>query len=323
MSLRAPDFWWRREAWQGAALAPAGWLYAQAARCRQRHASPQAIAQPVLCVGNLVAGGAGKTPTALALAERLTALGLRPAFLTRGYGGRLAGPLWVDPAQHTATEVGDEPLLLARRAPTVVARDRVAGALMAAGRGDVLVMDDGFQNPSLTKTFSFLVVDGGRGFGNGRVLPAGPLREPVADGLARAGAVVLIGEDRCGVTAAVGGLPLLRARLEPLSQELAGERVLAFAGIGRPEKFFETLRALGAELVEACAFPDHHAYSGEELTLLRHAATRADARLVTTEKDLVRIAPVAREGLESLAVRLAFEDREALDGVLRGVLRLA
>jgi tetraacyldisaccharide 4'-kinase len=318
--MQAPAFW-RQGGPLAALLAPAGRLYALAGRLRRALVRPARAACPVICVGNLTAGGSGKTPTALALAERLVALGRRPVFLTRGYGGRERGPLRVDPARHDALAVGDEPLLLAARAPTVVARDRAAGARLAATLGDVIVMDDGFQNPGLAKDLALLVFDGGAGLGNGRCIPAGPLREGLAEGLARAQGCVLIGADATGLAARLSALPLLRASLEPAARDLAGRRVLAFAGIGRPEKLFATLRDLGAELVATRGFPDHHPYGAAELAALRAEAAAAGAVLVTTAKDLARLPPAERQGVTALAVRLVFADRDALDRLLRGALR--
>jgi tetraacyldisaccharide 4'-kinase len=287
-------------------------------RLRRRMTSPQTVPAPVICVGNLVAGGAGKTPVALALGERLRVQGAAVHFLSRGYGGRARGPLRVDPDRHTAAEVGDEPLLLARTAPTWVARDRVSGATAAVQAGaQLIVMDDGFQNPSLKKDLSLLVIDGGYGFGNGRVMPAGPLREPLADGLARADAVVLIGPDQCGVEAMLPpSLPLLRAVLAPVSAALAGRKVLAFAGIARPEKFFATLQSMGCHIAAQRAFPDHHPYREEEITALIEAAQHADAVPVTTEKDAARLPPAFKSRIETLPVALRWRDEGAVDRLL-------
>jgi tetraacyldisaccharide 4'-kinase len=318
--MRPPEFW-RRRGGTARLLAPLGEAYALGARLRRRLTRPARAGLPVICIGNLVAGGAGKTPTALAVAERLAALGRRPAFLTRGYGGSETGPLLVDPARHDAGRVGDEALLLARRHPTVVARRRPAGAVLARSTGaDVVVMDDGFQNPSLAKTLSLLVIDAEQGLGNGRVLPAGPLREPAAEGLARAQGVVLIGSADAELRRRLGGQEVLAARLEPLSENLAGQRVLAFAGIGRPEKFFATLAGLGAELVERRSFADHHRYRAAELAALRQAAAAADAALITTEKDWLRLAADERQGIAMLPVRLVFAEPLRLDRLLQRAL---
>src|SRR6266545_412161 len=267
--MREPAFWWREAATAARLLAPVAVLYGAVAGARLRLRGRRA-GVPVVCIGNLTVGGAGKTPAALAVARILAAAGERPGFLSRGYGGELAGPLAVDPARHGAAEVGDEPLLLARAAPTVVARARVAGAKAAHAAGaSVIVMDDGFQNPSLAKDFSVLVIDGRRGLGNGKVFPAGPLRAPLGAQLARADAVVLVGA--MGEAASIAGaaaearkLPLFQARFEPDRETiatLAGRRVLAFAGIGDPEKVFATLREAGVTVAATRSFADHHRYT--------------------------------------------------------------
>jgi tetraacyldisaccharide 4'-kinase len=289
-----------------------------------RRTVPQTAGAPVVCIGNLVAGGAGKTPTAICVMEMLAARGLAVHALSRGHGGTVRGPHRVDPRRDTAMAVGDEPLLLAAFAPTWVARDRVAGARAAVEAGaQVVVMDDGFQNPALAKTLSLLVVDAAQGFGNGRCIPAGPLRETVAEGLARADAVVLIGSaDDAGRTMArwpaLSALPVLRGRLEPLATglPLADADVVAFAGIGRPEKFFATLRASGAKVLAAHAFPDHAAYAPKVLRRLLAEARARDAMLVTTEKDAVRLPPAFRAEVMALPVRLRLEEPAALAALL-------
>lgn len=322
--MRSPAFWTRgRASTPARLLSPAGWVWQRVSDLRRAAARPWTAPVPVLCVGNLTAGGAGKTPVVLALLARLRDRGRRPHALSRGYGGRERGPLQVDPERHTAAAVGDEPLLLAAVAPAWVARNRVAGARAAIAAGaDCVVLDDGFQNPHLAKTVSLIVVDGGAGFGNGRVIPGGPLRETIASGLARADAVVMVGEDRAGVRARVEAAaprcPVLPARLEPADEArwLAGQRVLAFAGIGLPAKFFATLRALGAELVATRSFPDHHPYTPDEIMTLCEAAQAAGALPVTTEKDAVRLPPAARAMVRTAPVTLAFDDEAGLDAVL-------
>jgi tetraacyldisaccharide 4'-kinase len=285
-----------------------------------RRQSPVAVSVPVVCVGNLVTGGAGKTPVVLALLGALRQRGETPHALTRGYGGREAGPLRVDPARHDAARVGDEALLLARAAPTWVARDRPAGAKAAVAAGaSLVVMDDGFQNPSLQKDLSILVVDGRYGFGNGRVVPAGPLREPLAWGLARADAVVVVGEAREDLEPTLGaGRPVLRADLVPESgaESLGGRKLVAFAGIGRPEKFFASLRDQGALLAETHGFADHHAYRPGEVAKLADRARSLGATLVTTEKDAVRLPPDRLSEIRVLAVSLAWRDPAAIDELL-------
>jgi tetraacyldisaccharide 4'-kinase len=292
--FRPPAFW-QTGGLPARLLMPLACLYAQAARWRWRRETPQDCGVPVICVGNLTAGGQGKTPVVLSLAELLYGLGRMPAVLSRGYGGRLQGPMRVDPARHTAADVGDEPLLLARHLPAYICPDRRLSAAVAQAHGaDVLLMDDGFQNPGLQKTLSLIVVDGATGFGNGRVMPAGPLREPLEDGFARADAVVLLGEDRTGLVGRLPHrLPLLRAEAVagPLPQAAQGRPLLAFAGIGRPQKFYESLAVLGAAPVETADFPDHHAYGAADLDRLRARAAALGAVLITTAKDAVRLPP--------------------------------
>jgi tetraacyldisaccharide 4'-kinase len=282
---------------------------------------------PVVCIGNLTVGGAGKTPTALAVARMLAAAGERPVFLSRGYGGALVGPVFVDPSQHRAREVGDEPLLLARAAPTIVARNRVMGAGFAAG-ASVIVMDDGFHNPSLAKDFSVLVVDARRGIGNGQVIPAGPLRAPVDAQLTRAQALVVVGTSSRGSAiaerASTRNIPVFQARLRPdagFIDRLAGRRVLAFAGIGDPEKFFATLAEAGIALAGTRSFPDHHRYTSAEAGALCNEAERDGLVLVTTEKDLARLS--GEDQLKQLAgrakalpVTLAFADEALFKSLL-------
>jgi tetraacyldisaccharide 4'-kinase len=324
--MRAPEFW-RMDGALAAALAPIGHVVAAAARLRRALVVPSRAPVPVVVVGNLVAGGAGKTPVAISLAIELHRLGRAVHCLTRGYGGRLAGPVRVDPTAHTADQVGDEALLLAHHAPTWVASDRVAGARMAAGAGaELLVLDDGFQNPALAVDLALVVIDGAYGFGNGRVMPAGPLREPVADGLARAHAVVLMGQDEAGVLptveAAQPDLPILRARLVPGPEGdgFAGRRVLAFAGIGRPEKFFRMLADLRADLVGRESFPDHHRYTPDQIMRLVERATALKATPVTTAKDVQRLPSGARAMIEVLTVGVAWKDPVALDRLIAPIV---
>jgi tetraacyldisaccharide 4'-kinase len=324
--MRSPEFW-ERPGLRPALLAPLGHLYAAIGRMRRRIVRPWRAPVPVVCVGALTAGGAGKTPTAIAVARRLAAMGRKPHILTRGYKGRLAGPVQVDIRSHTSREVGDEALLLAEAAPTWVARNRIAGARSAVAAGaDVLVLDDGFQNPHLAKDLSLVVIDGGQGVGNGRLLPAGPLRESIARGLERAQAVVLVGKDRTGLAARVPRkLPLLRARLVPDTAGAAilrGKRVLAFAGIGRPQKFLDSLQEVGAKVVEQRLFADHHAYRVAELEALMAAAAKLDAIPVTTAKDAVRVPPGGCDKLRVLDVALAFDRPDELDGLLATLKRV-
>jgi tetraacyldisaccharide 4'-kinase len=318
---QAPEFW-TRSGLLSDLLLPLAWSHAALGAARRRRRPSWRASVPVLCVGNLVAGGAGKTPVALSLAPILHAAGKAPHILSRGYGGSLEGPVQVDPVRHSASETGDEPLLLAQAAPVWIGRDRVASARAAIAAGaQILLLDDGFQNPTLHQDLALVVIDGAYGLGNGRVIPAGPLREPATDGLARAQAIVLIGDDRTGIARC--GKPLLTARLEPRgAADLKGQRVVAFAGIGRPEKFFATLRALGAELVAAHPFPDHHTYREVELARLSAEASAQRAQLITTEKDRVRLTPPWRERIRALKVEIVWDDMAALMRVLAPVLDL-
>ncbi len=270
---------------------------------------------PVICVGNAGVGGAGKTIVALDLLQRLPGT---PFALTRGYGGSLTGPVLVTP-EHLARDVGDEALLLGAVAPVIVARDRAAGAQLAMAKGaSAIVMDDGLQNPGLVKTLSLLVIDGGYGFGNGRLLPAGPLREPVEAAAGRCKAAVVIGPDTTRALKKLpANLPVLRASLAPACPvDLAGVRVVAFAGIGRPEKFFDSVRSLGAEIVAPTPFPDHHLYTDADARRLQRLAIGLGASLVTTAKDFVKLPPALRAQTTVVTVQLVWGDEASLDKLL-------
>ena len=328
--MHAPDFWAGGKAQTGPAalfsllLSPLGWAYGAGVRLRLALARPARANLPVVCVGNLVAGGAGKTPVALALGQWFQAHGCNPHFLSRGYGGSLPGPVRVNNEHHHCRQTGDEALLLSRTAPSWVSSDRPAGAREAALAGaDMVIMDDGFQSPSLAKNLSLLVVDGEYGIGNGRLIPAGPLRESVAGALSRADAVVVLGEDTAGIgaaieTTAIGNtgerIPVLKARLVPEDDGTGwqGRKVLAFAGIGRPEKFFNSLREAGAELVAAHAFPDHYPYGEDDAAALIEAAEAAGAEPVTTAKDAERLPVDMLNRVWVFAVRVQWQDAEAL-----------
>ena len=316
--MRAPEFW-QRDGVLPTLLAPLGAWYAAATARRVARPGWRAPV-PVFCAGNATAGGAGKTTLALDLGARLRARGVPVAFLTRGYGGRARAVLRVDPARHDASTVGDEALLLADVAPTYVAADRAASARAAIADGAaVLVMDDGLQNPTLHKDSSFLVIDGEAGFGNGRTIPAGPLREPAAAAAARCRAAVLIGPDRTGALAALPpDLPVLRARLQPDDRilALAETPVLAFAGIGRPEKFFSMLEAAGVSLAARRPFPDHYRFSVAEFFSLLSEATRLGAIPVTTPKDAARLDPAQRARVTVVGIRLVWDDAASIEALL-------
>lgn len=327
--MQAPGFWANPPEAPGLLarlLAPFGAIYAAASARRLARGARVRPGVPVICLGNLTAGGAGKTPAALMVLERLAARGVKAHALSRGHGGIRGreGPHRVDLSRDTAAAVGDEPLLLAAFAPTWVCPDRAASARAAVAAGaEALVLDDGFQNPGLAHDLAVVVVDAEAGFGNGRCIPAGPLREPVAVGLARADAALLIGPPAaCERTRArwpeLARLPALEAELRPreLGIDWRGERVVAFAGIARPEKFFATLRGLGAELVAAHPFPDHAPFEPRVLRRLEAEAERAGARLVTTDKDAVRLPPAFRGLAMPLPVTLVPRDPAALEALL-------
>jgi tetraacyldisaccharide 4'-kinase len=323
--MRPPEFWekgGRRAHTIEALLAPASALYAWAGARRLRTGKPERIATPVICVGNVTLGGVGKTPIVRALAGRLRGQGVEAHALSRGYGGTLKGPLRVDPARHTAREVGDEPLLHAQDGPAWIARDRAAGARAAAAAGaQAILTDDGFQSPDIAKDLSILAFDAAAGLGNGRVFPSGPLREPVQNALARADLAILVGDGDAPYLSGFAG-PVLRARLQPRAAAPAGP-LIAFAGIGRPEKFFDTLTAMGAEISEALPFADHHAFTTADLALLDRYAAERQARLITTEKDFVRLPPSWRAHVASLPIEAVFTDDAPLDAALAALLARA
>lgn len=330
MKLPTPRWWYVRDGRPAPVtrtlLKPISWIWAWATARRIARATPVDVGAPVICVGGLTVGGTGKTPVARALLQRLRADGVDAHALTRGYGGQLRGPLRVHPERHTAAEVGDEPLLLARGGPVWVARDRLAGARAAVAEGaTAIVMDDGHQNPWLAKALSLVVVDGEtRGdewpFGDGAVFPSGPLREPLRTGLARAAAVVLLlpadlhGPDP-ELVETLGPRLVLIARLEPVAAAPPGPQ-LAFAGIGKPWRFEQALLAAGAELADFAAFPDHATFAEADLCALADRAEALGAGLLTTEKDWVRLPPAWRARVASWPVRARFENEAVLGALL-------
>lgn len=308
--MRAPDFWHGRGP-IARLLAPLGALHGLSVAIKAR-ATPPDTGVPVICVGNLTAGGSGKTPIAIAIAQILREQGRNPFFLTRGYGGSAHGPLLVN-STDSAAVTGDEALLLAHHAPTIVARDRLLGARLAKDNGaQVIVMDDGHQNFTIAKTLSLVVVDGHTGFGNGFQIPAGPLREPVRQGLSRADAVVVMGDGTPDLHGYYG--TVLRAHVKTDGAPFIGKRVFAFAGIGQPQKFFDALAQTGAQLTGQRAFGDHHPYRDDEIRALR--AMAGDALLVTTQKDFARMTNAQRDGIQVLKAAAVFDQPDIVTRLL-------
>ncbi|SHE75494.1 lipid-A-disaccharide kinase [Kaistia soli DSM 19436] len=329
--ITAPRFWWRRHGGMASlALAPISAVWSAVSGARMRQPPVLRAPLPVICIGNFVVGGAGKTPTALAVADIVKTLGFRPGFLTRGYGGRITTAHLVDLLRDDAALVGDEALLLAERGPVVVAPDRPKGVpLLEAAGVDCIIMDDGFQNPSLAKDFGLVVVDGVAGIGNGKVMPAGPLRAPLKTQLVRTDAVLIVGAgeggDQVVRLASRAARVILRGALEPdRPDDFRGGRFLAFAGIGRPEKFFASLEAAGAVVAVRESFPDHRPYTEADAARLLARAAAEGLRLVTTAKDHVRLrgSSGARlalvEKAEVFGVRMHFADDAA---VARGIAK--
>jgi tetraacyldisaccharide 4'-kinase len=332
--MREPSYWWEKPGLVSRLLWPAALAYGSVAAGRMRR-DGQSAGIPVICIGNFTLGGTGKTPTAIAFARWLAEAGRKPFFLSRGYGGNLAGPVRVDAAAHRAGDVGDEPLLLARHAPVIVAHDRVAGAALAKDEGaTVIVMDDGLQNPSLKKDFSLAVVDGRRGLGNASVFPAGPLRAPLRTQIGRVDAILVVGKGpgvaQIATIARTHNRPLFNARLEPKAdvvKAIGRKRVLAFAGIGDPEKFFSTLATAGIEAMAEESFPDHHVYTQDDAEKLLARAEAEKLLPLTTEKDMARLAggsgalATLRARAKDLPVTLVIEEEDALRKLLRTSLK--
>jgi tetraacyldisaccharide 4'-kinase len=343
LPVSEPAWWYRSPpSWGARALGPIARVWGTAAERRYRRGEGYRCPLPVVCIGNFTAGGTGKTPLALLIAGRLAALGARPAFLTRGYGGGTTGPHWVALDRDRASDVGDEPLLLARTAPTLVCRNRAAGAraIIATGaRHGAIVMDDGLQNGALEKNLTIAVVDGRRGVGNGLVIPAGPLRAPLEFQLSLADAIVVNVPESSGETGPASdfpdwlkhhfGGPVMRARTRPDGDMgwIDGQPLVAFSGIGAPERFFQLIEKLGGRIVERRVFADHHAFTDPEARGLLASARRHGARLCTTEKDWVRLASegdmgALRAEALTLPIRLELDERDALrlDGLLEASL---
>lgn len=320
--MRDPEFW-QHDGVIPKLLSPLSAAWRAGTCFRKLTTTPRHPGCPVFCVGNFTVGGAGKTPTAVALYNLLTNLGRTPHFVSRGYGGSLEGPHRVNPGVDTADKVGDEPLLLAQHGPAWISRNRALGAEMAVdGGANAIILDDGLQNPTLIKDCSFAVIDSNYGIGNGRVMPAGPMREPLISGLEKVRAIILIGDKTPDfITRLPASVPVLRASIEAINaDDFNQSRVLAFAGIGQPSKFYDSLQKAGAQIIQTRDFSDHHPFIAQELGDLRTEAARLDARLVTTQKDLMRLPFQDRDGISSLDIRLVFEAPDQLAKIVTSVL---
>ena len=317
--MQKPDFWTKCGLLSNSLL-PVSWLYDITSKAARRSSPTWKAPIPVICIGNLTMGGTGKTTVAISICQKLVERGQRPHFLSRGYGRQTTAIQRVDPSKHGIDDVGDEPLLLAQVAPVWVNRDRVIAAKRACAEGATcIIMDDGFQNPGLYKDYSFLVFDGPYGIGNGRIFPAGPMREHLKDGCDRADTAVIIGQDFKSISSTLT-LPIANAEILPQKPlDLNERRVAAFAGIGRPEKFFQTLREMGAELILKKSFPDHHCFSKTEIEDLLLEASKLTGELFTTEKDYVRIPKELREHIVSVPVKLVWGDSRIIDQALNGL----
>lgn len=316
--MKTPGFWQDKNLVSDLLL-PFGIIYNLVTRLNILFSKPRKTDRPVICIGNLTAGGTGKTPVAVSLAAILQKLGRKPFFVSRGYGGTLKNVI-VDPQKHSAAEVGDEPLLLSRQAPVVVNPDRYAAAQKAVTAGaDIILMDDGFQNPGLHKDLSFLVFDGGFGYGNGRGIPAGPLRESLHDGLKRAQAVIIIGKDRHNLAQKFSFLPIFKGTVTAQKPSSTNRRAIAFAGIGRPQKFYDSMKEQGFELLKTVDFPDHHQYSAEELNLLIKEADQHQAALYTTAKDFVKIPAELQKHFQVLEIEIRWEKQDELEKFLKRI----
>lgn len=331
--MRTPRFWYDQKlSVLSLLLTPVSWIYGLIHTILLGSAKPWQSPIPVLCVGNLTVGGHGKTPTALSICHILKSYNKSVHFISRGYKGSLNGPILVNLTSHSAVEVGDEPLLLSEVAPTWVSANREAGIRLAHKMGaEIIIMDDGFQNQSIKKDLSIVVIDGEVGFGNGNLIPAGPLREEINVGLSRASAVVIIGEDRKNLKSTISKISTqnLKKPLKILTAHLKSdidstsfhkEKVLAFTGIGRPEKFFNTLIKLGYDIVVKKSFSDHHHYTEKELANLQKMAKIKNARLITTSKDYVRLTISQQQGISVLPVKLDWENKVVLDSLLRSII---
>ncbi|MDR1694492.1 MAG: tetraacyldisaccharide 4'-kinase [Lactobacillaceae bacterium] len=320
--MRTPKFW-NNKGIISTFFLPLGFIYSSITSLRMKYIRGNKVNVPVICIGNLTAGGTGKTPVAISVAEILQESRLNPFFVSRGYGGKLKS-IPVDNKIHIAEDVGDEPLLLSKQARVIIDSDRYKAAKIAADIGaNIIIMDDGFQNPYLRKNLSFVVVDGGFGFGNERPIPAGPMRENLDNGLKRADAVIIIGKDTKHIAKRVGNIPVFKGTMKPALKTLKGKKVIAFAGIGRPQKFYDTLQSLEAKLVETIDFPDHHNYTKEELEKIIHKSQGLNAKAYTTSKDFVKIPLELRENFNVLEIEIDWENKEEFKSFILNHIKIA
>lgn len=328
MVSEAPPFWWTKTGWQAICLYPLSFVYGRVSGAILQHRRRHPLSVPVICVGNFTVGGAGKTPTAIAIARAAKARGLSPGFLSRGYGGSLDVTTVVDPHHHRSTAVGDEPLLLAREALTVISRRRVAGAEKLVAEGaDLIIMDDGFQSARLHVDYALIVIDSMRGIGNGWVVPSGPVRAPIPVQMRHLDAILKVGKgdaaDQFVRQASRSGKPVLVANVMPQSGgDLSGKSVLAYAGIADPRKFYRTLEELGAVIADRQDFPDHHHLADDEISDLLARSEKQGLQLVTTAKDSVRLAgghgraAELHEKSKVVDVDMVFDDPKAPDLII-------
>ena len=317
--MKQPSFW-KDVSVLNFLLFPFCLIYQLITRIRFLITKPYKPAKPVICIGNVTAGGAGKTPTAMAIAKLLIDMGKNPVFLTRGYGGSLKVTTIVNPDIHKAQDTGDEPLLLSRVATTIVSKNRVIGAKLACEKDfDVIIMDDGMQNPTIEKTISFLVIDGSYGIGSGHIIPAGPLRESLKNGLEKTEAVIFIGQDKKHMLHKLKGEKVIKAGIKAKEYN-KNDKYVAFCGLGNPDKFFDTLLESGYNVIEKKDFPDHYNYKQQDMDDLRNLAKSWKAKLITTEKDYVRLSNEHRKDIATLPVTIEFQNTEEVKSILKDIL---
>jgi tetraacyldisaccharide 4'-kinase len=310
-------FWWKRKSVYNILLSPLGGVYLGASFLRKITTKPFVSDIPVICVGNITSGGAGKTPTAIAIAKILLRMGKKPVFLSRGYGGSLQVPTIVNTDTHLSKQTGDEPLLLSRVAPTIISKNRVLGTKMAHEKGfDVIIMDDGLQNPTITKTISLLVIDGAFGLGSGYIIPAGGLRESLKNALAKTTAVVFIGDDKTNILPKIKDKKIIKAKIKAEISKKTADKYIAFAGLGSPEKFFNTLKENGYNLIDEISFADHYQYKDDDIANLQKLANDKKARLITTQKDMVRLNKNQQNVIDVLPIAIEFENEQEIVRVL-------